>query len=122
VVLLAVTRHAVSCNPGSFAEPFDLNSINILPVGVEGEEMASSSIIGANGEVTIPKRIRTRLGLREGDRVEFVVRWNDTFIRPVRAASNPFEKYAGILGTFPGGKKEINTWVRSLRDDDPDER
>jgi hypothetical protein len=31
---------------------------------------------------------------------------------------NPFAKYVGILPAFPGGIKEINAWVRSLRDDD----
>jgi hypothetical protein len=31
---------------------------------------------------------------------------------------NPFAKYAGILPAFPGGKEEINAWVRSLRDDE----
>jgi hypothetical protein len=30
---------------------------------------------------------------------------------------NPFAKYAGILPAFPAGIKEINAWVRSLRDD-----
>ena len=28
-------------------------------------------------------------------------------------------KYAGQLGTFPGGKVEINAWLRELREDDP---
>lgn len=30
---------------------------------------------------------------------------------------NPFAKYIGILPAFPGGREEINAWVRSLRDD-----
>jgi hypothetical protein len=33
---------------------------------------------------------------------------------------NPFAKYVGVLPAFPGGIKEINAWVRSLRDDDED--
>jgi hypothetical protein len=28
-----------------------------------------------------------------------------------------FEKYQGVLGTFPGGKRQINAWLRGLRDD-----
>ena len=82
--------------------------------------MANSSVISTKGQVTVPKRIRTRLGLRVGDRVEFVVQGNQTVIRPVRRAGNPFEKYAGALGTFPGGIAEINDWVRSLRDEEPE--
>ena len=84
--------------------------------------MADSSVISTKGQVTVPKRIRTRLGLRVGDRVEFVVQGNHTIIRPVRPAGNPFEKYAGALGTFPGGIAEINEWVRSLRDEEPEKR
>jgi antitoxin PrlF len=89
---------------------------------MEGKEMADSSVISTKGQVTVPKTIRTRLGLRVGDRVEFIVQGNQTVIRPARRAGNPFEKYAGALGTFPGGIKEINTWVRSLRDEEPDKR
>jgi antitoxin PrlF len=84
--------------------------------------MANSSVISTKGQVTVPKKVRTRLGLRVGDRVEFVVRGKDTLIRPVRRDGNPFEKYAGALGTFPGGIAEINEWVRSLRDEEPEKR
>jgi AbrB family looped-hinge helix DNA binding protein len=86
---------------------------------MEGKEMAnSSSVISTKGQVTVPKEIRTRLGLRVGDRAEFVVRGNETVIRPARAAGNPFEKYIGVLGPFPGGLEGINAWVRSMRDDE----
>jgi AbrB family looped-hinge helix DNA binding protein len=84
--------------------------------------MANSSVISTKGQVTVPKRVRARLGLRVGDRVEFVLRGEHTVIRPVRAARNPFEKYAGALGTFPGGKDDINNWLRELRDEEPQER
>jgi AbrB family looped-hinge helix DNA binding protein len=89
---------------------------------MEGKEMEDSRVISTKGQVTVPKRIRTRLGLRVGDRVEFVVQGKHTIIQPVRPAGNPFEKYAGALGTFPGGIAEINEWVRSLRDDEPEKR
>ena len=79
--------------------------------------MADSSVLSTKGQVTVPKRIRTRLGLKVGDRVEFVVEGDRTIIRPVRAFGNPFEKYIGILGPFPGGLKGIHAWVRSLRDE-----
>ena len=92
--------------------------IAILTVGMEGREMADSCVLSTKGQVTVPKRIRTRLGLRVGDRVEFVVRGNDTLIRPARPAGNPFEKYIGALPAFPGGVKEINEWVRSMRDEE----
>jgi antitoxin PrlF len=79
--------------------------------------MADSSVVRPKGQITVPKRIRTRLGLRVGDRVEFVVRGSDTLIRPARRAVNPFQKYAGAPQAFPGGIKEINEWIRSMRDE-----
>jgi len=92
--------------------------IDILTVGIEGKEMANSSIISTKGQVTVPKKIRTWLGLRVGDRIEFVVKGKDTLIRPVRSSGNPFEKYIGVLGPFPGGLKGINASIRSMRDDE----
>ena len=43
------------------------------------------------------------MGLRE---------WN----KALRAREG-FGKYSGALGTFPGGKREINEWVREMRDE-----
>lgn len=80
--------------------------------------MAYSSVVSTKGQVTVPQKIRTRLGLRVGDRVEFVIEADRTIIRPARAEANPFEQYRGVLGTFPGGKEEINAWLRNLRDEE----
>jgi antitoxin PrlF len=80
--------------------------------------MKFSSSISSKGQVTVPQEIRNRLGLATGDRVEFVVEGDRTLIRPFRPRTNPFQKYTGVLGTFPGGKKEINAWLRDLRSED----
>ena len=82
--------------------------------------MHPSSSISSKGQVTIPQEVRLRLGLQEGDRVEFVVDGERTLIRPARQVHNPFERYVGALGTFPGGAREINAWVAGLRDEEPD--
>jgi AbrB family looped-hinge helix DNA binding protein len=74
--------------------------------------------IGSQGQVTLPQEIRKRLGLSSGDGVEFVIAGEDIVIRPVPLSSNPFEKYKGILGTFPGGEKKIKAWLRELRSDE----
>ena len=79
--------------------------------------MSYSSTLTSKGQVTVPQEVRTRLGLKQGDRVEFVVERGRTLIRPARSASNPFEAYVGVLGTFPGGTREDNAWVRELRDE-----
>jgi AbrB family looped-hinge helix DNA binding protein len=79
--------------------------------------MKYSSSISSKGQVTVPQEIRNRLGLSTGDRVEFVIEGEKTVIRPSRGSSNPFEKYKGALGTFPAGAKEINAWIREMRDE-----
>jgi len=81
--------------------------------------MAVISTISSKGQITVPLDIRKRLGLREGDRVEFVTEGMVTIIRPARGTPNPFEEYAGALQTFPNGRDEINAWVRDLREDEP---
>lgn len=80
--------------------------------------MRYSSTISSKGQVTVPQPIRNRLGLAAGDRVEFVIEGELTVIRPARATVNPFAKYQGVLGTFPGGEKEINAWIEELRSED----
>jgi len=79
--------------------------------------MKYSSSISSKGQVTVPQEVRNRLGLSAGDRVEFVIEGERTLIRPSRTTS-PFDKYKGALATFPGGAKEINAWLREMRDDE----
>lgn len=80
--------------------------------------MKFSSSISSKGQVTVPQEIRDRLGLVAGDRVEFVIDGDRTLIRPSRAGENPFEKYRGVLGPFPGGEKGIRKWVDDMRSDE----
>ena len=79
----------------------------------------NSSSISSKGQVTIPIEIRKRLGVKEGDRVEFVVEGGKTILRPARGIVNPFEKYAGAIPHFRN-RTEVKKWVRNLRDDDED--
>ena len=80
--------------------------------------MKNSSTISSKGQVTVPQEIRARLGLSAGDRVEFVVEGERTLIRPARSVSSPFDRYRGLLNTFPGGAAEINSGVGEMRDED----
>jgi antitoxin PrlF len=79
--------------------------------------MKNSSTISSKGQITVPQEIRKRLGLEAGDRVEFVVEEDRTVIRPVRSEVNPFEKFIGILGPFPGGEEGIKAWIDDMRSD-----
>lgn len=82
--------------------------------------MAASyqSKISSKGQVTVPIAIRKRLGLRAGDRVEFVAERTRTVIRPAPRKQRSFAAAAGMLGNvFPGGRKQINAWIREMRDE-----
>jgi len=79
--------------------------------------MNPSSTVSSKGQVTVPIEVRHRLGLREGDRVEFVFEDGRTVLRPARAAMNPFAAFVGVLPAF-SSLEEINAWVRDLRDDE----
>ena len=79
------------------------------------------SKITSKGQITIPLEIRKRLGVGEGDQVEFDTTRPETVIRPVRAVEDPFEKWRGAIGGFPGGRKEIDAWIREMRGRDEDE-
>jgi nicotinamide mononucleotide transporter len=37
--------------------------------------------------------------------------------KALREQDDKFNKYAGALGTFPGGKQDINEWMRDMRDE-----
>ncbi len=52
--------------------------------------MPPSSTISSKGQITVPLEIRRRLGLKEGDRVEFVVEGEKTVIRPARPPRKSF--------------------------------
>jgi antitoxin PrlF len=80
-------------------------------------EKSFTSVVTSKGQITVPQEIRERLGLKKGDRVEFVTQKNRTVVRRAGTGENPFKKYEGILPAFPGGKEEINAWVRGMRDD-----
>jgi len=76
-----------------------------------------SSRISSKGQVTIPQEVREELGLRTGDRVDFVRAEGRIVLQPQRTGTNTFRQY---IGAFPalGTREEINAWVRELREDD----
>ena len=93
-------------------------NLNILTVRNNGKDMKFSSSISSKGQVTVPQEIRKRLGLSTGDRIDFVVEGDRTVIRPSRSEENPFQKYRGILGQFPGGEQGIKDWIDEMRSDE----
>jgi AbrB family looped-hinge helix DNA binding protein len=57
--------------------------------------------ITTKGQVTIPKKLRDDLGLREGDEIEFLQEGNTFRIRKL-ARGNPFEAWRGYAKHLSG--------------------
>lgn len=77
--------------------------------------MKKQAKVTSKGQITVPREIRRRLGVRAGDKLEFEDNGKEVRVKAVRRES-VFEKYRGI-GT-PGigrGRKEIQKWLRELR-------
>lgn len=79
--------------------------------------MSTRATITSEGQITIPKEVRQRLGLKQGDQVVFVTENGMTVMRPAKGEANPFERYAGALGGFDT-KDEVNAWLNELRGDE----
>lgn len=63
--------------------------------------MGARATMTSKGQITLPKEVRSRYGLKPGDMVEFVEEKGRTWLKPrnVRAVD-----LAGILGRPPSGK------------------
>ncbi len=59
-----------------------------------------SAIVGAKGQVVIPKKIRAMFNIKPGTRVHFEARNGEIVLTPL--TPKYFERMAGCLGT--GGK------------------
>jgi AbrB family looped-hinge helix DNA binding protein len=64
------------------------------------------SSVTTKGQVTIPKPIRDRMGIRAQDKVDFVQEGDRVYLVPVR----PFKEYRGFLAgrptAEPGSERE----------------
>jgi antitoxin PrlF len=72
--------------------------------------------ISSKGQVTIPADVRRRLGVKAGDKIDYVVEDGVITIRPVREENNPFAEFIGALGRQPNGTAVA--WVREMRDEE----
>jgi len=66
--------------------------------------MGSLAKITTKGQITLPKDVRERHGLKPGDRVEFVEEDGKTWVKPrnIRAVD-----LIGVLGPPPKGPKTL---------------
>ena len=78
--------------------------------------MRSEAKITSKGQITIPLRVRTALGVKEGDKLVFEDNGDEMVVRPQKQGSR-FAKYAGIGNPGIGkGREAVIKYVRSLRD------
>lgn len=69
------------------------------------------AVVAERGQVTIPKSLRDKLGIRPGTALEFSAR-NGTLVAR-KAETDPVAKVFGCLG----GKVDSDAFVRNLRGD-----
>ena len=75
----------------------------------------SFGTIGSKAQVSMPKEARESLGAETSDRV---AEGDRTAIPQPSSEDNPFEKFIGITGPFPGGEEGIKAWIDDMRSDE----
>jgi AbrB family looped-hinge helix DNA binding protein len=73
--------------------------------------MATAKVT-SKGQITVPKHVRTKLGLAPGDELEFVEEEGRFVIRK-RVRRSPFDRYLGYLARKRG--QDPDDIVRGLR-------
>jgi len=68
--------------------------------------------ITSKGQITIPQTVRQRLGVKPGDKVEFI-EINNKFFLKKKVEQSPFAKYLGYLQKKQG--ENPDTIVKKLR-------
>lgn len=77
--------------------------------------MKKQAKVTSKGQITVPREIRRRLGVRAGDRLLFEEDGEGVRVTAARKKS-AFAKYRGIGTRGIGkGKKGVQQWLRKLR-------
>ena len=73
--------------------------------------------MSAKGQFVLPKAVRERLGLRQGDEVEFAVEKSGRIVlRKPLPAEGPFDKWVGYLKHLKG--QSVDDMIREMRGGD----
>ena len=69
------------------------------------------STLTSKGQITIPRAVRERLGIRQGDRLEFALDGERVVLQPAGVA--PVSRVAGALGHLRGRRPVSAEAMRS---------
>jgi antitoxin PrlF len=72
-------------------------------------EALVKTIVAARGQVTIPKPLRDKLGIRPGTTLEFIAKDGTLVVR--KAETDPVSQVFGCLG----GRIDTDKFIRALR-------
>lgn len=73
--------------------------------------------ISSKGQVTLPREVRKKLGLKQGDGIVFNIEDAGVTLTTPQE-DNPFDAFIGTLPPLP---KDAKTYWRELRDGDAEE-
>lgn len=73
--------------------------------------------VSSKGQITLPREVRKKLGLKRGDGLVFDIK-DDLITLDVPQDDNPFVAFIGTLPRLPGDAK---TYWRERRDGDEEE-
>ena len=76
--------------------------------------MTEEATVTKKGQVTIPKKIRDRLGLKEGEKVSFEVRGGEAVLLP--EVTNPLESLRGLRDEVRFSEEEIQSMINDSKE------
>lgn len=76
--------------------------------------MNEEATVTKKGQVTIPKKIRDRLGLKEGEKVSFEVRGGEAVLLP--EVKNPLESLRGLRDEVRFSEEEIQSMIKGSKE------
>ncbi len=59
--------------------------------------MVRTRIVGKKGQVTIPKEIREKFGLKEGEKVVFEIKGDEIVMRPEKSGRDYVEELTSVV-------------------------
>jgi AbrB family looped-hinge helix DNA binding protein len=87
-----------------------MHSWTIIHTGVGTQEVSMKAVVAERGQVTIPKRLRERLGIRPGTVLEFREE-ADRLVAEKAETADALDRWYGSLGQ----KRRTDDVIRSLR-------